>query len=69
MLYSVWKFRMRPGEEQKDGPPIHGNTMLEIIWTAIPALIIFSLGLGRQVGRGSLAPEEDPLAEGIHEPV
>ncbi len=43
VLYSVWKFRMRPGEEQKDGPPIHGNTMLEIIWTAIPALIIFSL--------------------------
>src|SRR3981081_2306979 len=43
VLYSVWKFRMRPGEEQKDGPPIHGNTMLEIIWPAIPALIIFSL--------------------------
>jgi cytochrome c oxidase subunit II len=43
VLYSVWKFRMRPGEELKDGPPIHGNTMLEIIWTAIPALIIFSL--------------------------
>jgi cytochrome c oxidase subunit II len=43
VLYSVWKFRMRPGEELKDGPPIHGNTMLEIIWTAVPALIIFSL--------------------------
>lgn len=43
VLYSVWKFRMRPGEEQKDGPPIHGNTMLEIIWTAIPALLIFGL--------------------------
>jgi cytochrome c oxidase subunit 2 len=43
VLYSVWKFRMRPGDEQKDGAPIHGNTMLEIIWTAIPALIIFGL--------------------------
>jgi len=43
VLYSVWKFRMRPGEEQKDGAPIHGNTMLEIIWTAIPALLIFGL--------------------------
>ncbi len=29
--------RMRPGEEGLDGPPIHGNTRLEIIWTAIPA--------------------------------
>ena len=43
VLYSVWKFRMRPGEELKDGAPIHGNTMLEIIWTAIPALLIFGL--------------------------
>jgi len=43
VLYSVWKFRMRPGEELKDGPPIHGNTALEIIWTAIPAMMIFGL--------------------------
>ena len=26
ILYSVWQFRMKPGEELKDGPPIHGNT-------------------------------------------
>jgi cytochrome c oxidase subunit 2 len=43
VLFSVWKFRMRPGEELKDGPPIHGNTRLEIIWTAIPAIIIVGL--------------------------
>src|SRR4051794_41634853 len=33
VLYCVWRFRMRPGEEQLDGPPIHGNTRLEIVWT------------------------------------
>ncbi len=43
VLFSVWKFRMKPGEEQKDGPPIHGNTRLEVIWTALPALLIVSL--------------------------
>src|SRR5215203_1187159 len=43
VLYSVWKFRMRPGEELKDGPPIHGNTRLEVFWTAIPAIILVSL--------------------------
>src|SRR3954471_10431702 len=43
VLYSVWRFRMRPGEELKDGPPIHGNTRLEIIWTAIPAIILVGL--------------------------
>ncbi len=43
VLYSVWKFRMKPGEEEKDGPPIHGNTRLEIVWTAAPALLIIAL--------------------------
>jgi cytochrome c oxidase subunit 2 len=43
VLYSVWRFRMRPGQEQQDGPPIHGNTRLEVIWTVIPALIILGL--------------------------
>jgi len=43
VLYSVWKFRMKPGEELKDGPPIHGNTRLEIIWTAIPAILLVGL--------------------------
>src|SRR3954466_1356011 len=43
VLYSVWRFRMRPGEELMDGPPIHGNTRLEVIWTAIPATILVAL--------------------------
>ena len=43
VLFSVWKFGMRPGEENLDGPPIHGNTRLEVIWTAIPAIILVGL--------------------------
>src|SRR3954452_11342261 len=43
VLFSVWKFRMRPGEELLDGPPIHGNTRLEVIWTAIPAILLVAL--------------------------
>jgi cytochrome c oxidase subunit 2 len=43
VLFSIWKFRMRPGEELLDGPPIHGNTRLEIIWTAVPALLLVGL--------------------------
>jgi cytochrome c oxidase subunit 2 len=43
VLYSVFKFRMKPGEEEKDGPPIHGNTRLEVVWTAFPAIILVSL--------------------------
>jgi cytochrome c oxidase subunit II len=43
VLYSAWRFRMRPGEELKDGPPIHGHTRLEVIWTAIPAILLVGL--------------------------
>jgi cytochrome c oxidase subunit II len=41
--FSVLNFRMRPGEEDIDGPPIHGNTKLEVIWTALPAILIVGL--------------------------
>jgi len=43
VLFSVWHFRMKPGEELKDGPPIHGNTRLEFIWTAIPTVLVLGL--------------------------
>ncbi len=43
VLFSVWKFRMRAGDEEKDGPPIHGNTRLEVVWTVLPACLILGL--------------------------
>jgi cytochrome c oxidase subunit 2 len=43
VCFSVLEFRMRPGEENLDGPPIHGNTKLEVIWTAVPAILIVGL--------------------------
>jgi cytochrome c oxidase subunit 2 len=43
VIVSVIKFRMRPGEEDLDGPPIHGNTRLEVIWTSLPATMLIAL--------------------------
>jgi cytochrome c oxidase subunit 2 len=43
VLYSVWQFHMKPGEELKDGPPIHGNTRLEVFWTALPTVLLLGL--------------------------
>jgi cytochrome c oxidase subunit II len=43
ILYSVWQFRMRPGQELQDGPPIHGSTRLEVIWTTLPAVMILAM--------------------------
>jgi cytochrome c oxidase subunit 2 len=44
VVYSVWKWRV-PADDDSDGPPIHGNTGLEIVWTAIPAVIVIVLGI------------------------
>jgi cytochrome c oxidase subunit II len=38
-IYSVVKFRARPGD-MSDGAPIHGNTRLEVIWVAVPTIIV-----------------------------
>jgi len=43
VLYCAWRFKVRPGEEDMDGPPIHGNTRLEVIWTLIPAVMMLAL--------------------------
>ena len=43
ILYCVWQFHMKPGEELKDGPPIHGNTRLEVFWTALPTALLLGL--------------------------
>jgi cytochrome c oxidase subunit II len=43
ILYCVWQFRMKAGEELKDGPPIHGNTRLEVFWTAAPAILLLAM--------------------------
>ncbi|MEP7289802.1 MAG: cytochrome c oxidase subunit II [Chloroflexota bacterium] len=42
IIYSIIFFRHKKGDDT-DGPPDHGNTALEVTWTAIPAVIVFVL--------------------------
>lgn len=44
-IYSVVRFRVRPGQELEDGVSIHGNTRLEVIWVTIPFLIVTALAV------------------------
>jgi cytochrome c oxidase subunit II len=44
LVYSVIKFRRQKGDTT-DGPPIEGNVPLEIVWTAIPTVIVFILSI------------------------
>ena len=43
-LYSVWRFRAKPGD-QSDGAPIHGNTLLEVVWVTIPTIMVSALAV------------------------
>ena len=44
LIYSMIKFR-RKKDDSTDGPPIEGNVPLEIVWTAIPTVIVFILSI------------------------
>ncbi len=44
LCYAVWKFRAKPGDEE-DGPPTHGHTGLEIVWTAVPAVLVTAISI------------------------
>lgn len=44
LIYSVIKYRRRAGDNE-DGLPIEGNVPLEILWTAIPAIIVLGISI------------------------
>ena len=61
LVYSVIRFR-KPEEDETDGPTIHGNVTLEVIWTVIPAIIVVVLVLySYQVWTDIREPKEDEL--------
>ena len=57
LVYSILNFRAKP-DDDSDGPPIHGHTGLEIVWTLIPTLLVVAIGvvsaivLGRNDAQG-----------------
>jgi cytochrome c oxidase subunit II len=38
LLFAIWRFRSRPGDPEPR--QIHGNALLEVIWTVIPAAVL-----------------------------
>jgi cytochrome c oxidase subunit 2 len=44
LLYSIIRFHRQEGDDA-DGPPIHGNTRLETVWTAVPAAVIVLIAI------------------------
>ena len=44
LIYSAIRYRRRAGDNA-DGPPVYGNVPLEILWTAIPAVIVIGISV------------------------
>ncbi|MFK8185049.1 MAG: cytochrome c oxidase subunit II [Phormidesmis sp.] len=63
LLYSTI-FQRAAKYDDRDGPPIEGNVTLEIVWTAIPILLIIWIGTvsfktyDRMSILGAIAPEQ-----------
>ena len=44
LVYALLKFRVDEGD-LSDGPPVHGHTTLEIVWTAIPFVLVTAIAI------------------------
>jgi cytochrome c oxidase subunit 2 len=66
IAFSVWKFRAPP-DDDSDGPPTHGHTQLEIVWTAIPVVLVTAISIVSAVvlAQNSRAGT-DPLVVKVH---
>ena len=70
ILYSLLKFRAGP-DDDTDGRPIHGNTGLEIAWTAVPAILVLSISVVSAIvlGRNEHLPNASAAAAGNKDPL
>ena len=44
LVYALLKFRVEEGD-LSDGPPVHGHTTLEIVWTAVPFVLVTAVAV------------------------
>ena len=70
IVYAILHFRVGPDDDE-DGPPTHGNTGLEIVWTAVPAALVTAISIVSAVvlaknehlpAASAASGQRDPLA-------
>ncbi|NCJ07845.1 cytochrome C oxidase subunit II [Synechococcales cyanobacterium C] len=45
LVYSLFAFRRRKDDDNSDAEPIEGNVLLELVWTAVPTVIVMWLSI------------------------
>jgi cytochrome c oxidase subunit II len=62
ILYSVFRYRRR---DDRLPPQTHGNTLVEIIWTAIPTVIVLILFVLSVMTLATVEAKSDPAKGGV----
>ncbi len=68
LLFSLVRFRRRPGD-LGDGIALEGNLPLEIVWTAIPAIVVLFVGIYSYdiyERMGGMVPLNDHAVHAMH---
>lgn len=59
LFYSIFRFRVRRGDTS-DGPNVHGNALLEFIWTLVPTILVTVIAIySYQIWVTIQAPKEN----------
>src|SRR5579862_8373407 len=45
LVYSIVRFRLRPGDDGREPPQVYGSNPIEFAWTTVPVLIVLVLSL------------------------
>jgi len=45
LTYSIVRFRVRPGDDNREPPQVYGSNPIEFAWTTVPVLIVLVLTL------------------------
>ena len=45
LIYSIVRFRRTSNDDEEEGAAFHGNVPMEIVWTAIPAVLVTALAI------------------------
>jgi cytochrome c oxidase subunit II len=61
LLYAIFRFRGKPGDPEPH--QTHGNTIVEVVWTVIPALILAAIAVPtvRAIFQTNAVPGKDAL--------
>src|SRR5882672_3502740 len=45
LVYTLFRFRQRPGDDGHEPPQVYGSNQIELAWTVIPIVVVFVLFL------------------------